>query len=126
MDILQTAQIGNIGDLSQVDAVRNAVSKSDSDSSGKIENVAKKFEGMLLHEMFKQVKEGLDALNEADDEEEGDSDTCGEQYQSLYWSQLADAVSDQGGVGFWKTIYGQIHQQVDKVESAGGLLNEDV
>jgi Rod binding domain-containing protein len=126
MDILQTAQIGNIGDLSQVDAVRNAVSKSDSDSSGKIENVAKKFEGMLLHEMFKQVQEGLEALNESDDEEESGSEACNEQYQSLYWSQLADAVSDQGGVGFWKTIYGQIHQQVDKVESAGGLLNEDV
>jgi Rod binding domain-containing protein len=122
MDILQTAQVGGIADLSQADALRNAALKTDSDSS-KLEDVAKKFEGMLLHEMFKQVQQSIDTLNEGDEDEDSN---CREQYQSLYWSQMADAISEQGGMGFWKTIYSQIRQQAGKAESAGGLIDEGV
>jgi Rod binding domain-containing protein len=126
MDILQTAQMGNIADTSQVDALQNIASKPDSDAS-KLEDVAKKFEGILLHEMFKQVQQSIETLNEGDEEDgEGSSDACGQQYQSLYWSQMADAVSEQGGLGFWKSIYGQIHRQGNKAENAGELLSENI
>jgi Rod binding domain-containing protein len=122
MDILQTAQVGNIAYISQADALRNATSKTDSNSS-KLEDVAKKFEGMLLHEMFKQVQQSIETLNEGDEDEDSNYQ---EQYQSLYWSQMADAISERGGMGFWKTIYGQIRQQADKAENAGGLIDEGV
>jgi Rod binding domain-containing protein len=122
MDILQTAQIGNIADMSQADALRNTTLKADSDTS-KLKDVAKKFEGMLLHEMFKQVQQSVETLNEDDDDEDS---SCREQYQSLYWSQMADAVSERGGIGFWKSIYGQIRQQAGKADNAGGLIDEDI
>jgi Rod binding domain-containing protein len=122
MDILQTAQIGSIADMSQADTLRDAVLKTDSDSS-KLEDVAKKFEGMLLHEMFKQVQQSIETLNEEDDDEDA---PCREQYQSLYWSQMADAISERGGMGFWKSIYSQIRQQAGKAENAGGLIDEDL
>lgn len=121
MDITETVQITNSAALTGADV---PVSKSQQESLDKQVDVARKFEGMLLHEMFKQVHEGLEAMKEEDQEEE--SDTCGEQYQSLYWSQLADVVSQEGGIGFWKTIYAQVHEDVAKTEMPGGLLNEDL
>jgi Rod binding domain-containing protein len=128
MDITETTQLGNSTALTGLDAGWDAsVSKSQQDSQGKLVDVAKKFEGMLVHEMFKQVHQGLEAMKEEEsNEEESDSDTCGEQYQSLYWSQLADVVGEQGGIGFWKTIYNQVREQVNKTEIPGGLLDEGV
>jgi len=52
--------------------------------------------------MFKQVKQSLETMKEQENDEEESPDTCDEQYQSLYWSQMADAVSEQGGIGLWK------------------------
>jgi Rod binding domain-containing protein len=125
MDITETMQIQNPALLTGPDAGRDVpVSRSQQESLDKQVDVAKKFEGMLLHEMFKQVHEGLEAMKEEEQDESESADTCGEQYQSLYWSQLADGVSQQGGIGFWKTIYAQVHEQASKTEIPGGLLNE--
>jgi Rod binding domain-containing protein len=120
MDITETIQINNAAALTGPDA---PVSRAQQESLDKQVDVAKKFEGMLLHEMFKQVHEGLEAMKEENQDEE-ESDTCGEQYQSLYWSQLADGISQQGGIGFWKTIYAQVQEQVAKPSNPGELLNE--
>jgi Rod binding domain-containing protein len=119
MDIKETMQMNTAAALTGLDM---PVSRSQQESLDKQVDVARKFEGMLLHEMFKQVHEGLEAMKEEDQDE--DSDTCGEQYQSLYWSQLADVVSQQGGIGFWKTIYAQVQDQVSKNQQPGGSLNE--
>jgi Rod binding domain-containing protein len=121
MDMTESIQMTTTAGLAGLDA---PVSRAQQQSEDKQIDVAKKFEGMLLHEMFKQVKDGLEAMKEEDQDE--DSDTCGEQFQSLYWSQMADVVSQEGGVGFWKSIYTQVHQQVGKTEIPGGLLNEDL
>jgi Rod binding domain-containing protein len=121
MDISETMPINNAAALTALDA---PVSKAQQKSEDKQVDVAKKFEGMLLHQMFKQVQEGLEAMKEDGQNEEEEPDTCGEQYQSMYWSQMADVVGQQGGVGFWKTIYAQVHEQVAKTENPGGLLNE--
>jgi Rod binding domain-containing protein len=120
MDISETMPI-NTAALAGLEA---PVSKSQQESLDKQVDVAKKFEGMLLHQMFKQVQEGLEAMKQDGQNEEEESDTCGEQYQSMYWSQLADVVGQQGGVGFWKTVYSQVHEQVTKNENPGSLLNE--
>jgi Rod binding domain-containing protein len=127
MDITETLSRGNPTALTSLAAGQDAsVSKSQQDSQDKLVDVARKFEGMLLHEMFKQVQQGLEAMKEEGSNEESESDTCGEQYQSLYWSQMADVVGQQGGVGFWKSIYTQVQDQVNKTENPGSLLSEGV
>lgn len=101
-----------------------SVSRSQQDQQ-KLADVARKFEGLLLHQMFKQAKEGLETLKEEDGEDES-SDNCQEQFQSLFWSQMADAVSRQGGIGLYKTFYTQLQQDVKNTENPGSLLNEGV
>ena len=119
MDISEAIMLKNTPALTSTGV---PVSGSKQDAENKQVDVAQKFEGMLLHEMFKQVHEGLEAMKQEEQDEE--SDTCGEQYQSLYWSQLADVVSQEGGIGFWKTIYAQVNEQAAQTENPGTILNE--
>ena len=125
MDSSEIIQPVNLTALSGLDKGTDlSVSRSQQDQE-KLIDVAKKFEGILLHEMFKQVKEGLEAMKDQNDEDES-SDSCDEQYQSLYWSQLADAVSEKGGIGLYKSFYTQMEQQVSQIENSNDSLNEGV
>lgn len=115
----------NITDSIQPVVASPVSSGSPKPDEEKLVDVARKFEGMLLHEMFKQVQKGLEAMKDTGDEDES-SDSCDEQYQSLYWSQLADAVSEKGGIGLYKSFYAQIQQQTETHNNPSGLLNEGV
>jgi len=84
----------------------------------------KKFEGVLLHQMFKQAQQNIEQMDTDEDEES--EDAGGEQIQSLYWSQMSDLVSEQGGMGLWKSIYRQIGQQMNLPADAAAGLNEGV
>ncbi|MEN6306225.1 MAG: hypothetical protein ABFD91_00590 [Anaerohalosphaeraceae bacterium] len=90
--------------------------------SEKMEEIARQFEGVLLHQMFKQAQQTIDQMDTEDDEESEDAGN--EQIQSLYWSQMADVVSEQGGMGLWKPLYQQIMQQVNPGSKPDDTFNE--
>ena len=125
MDITELVQSEKPAALTGLNAGQDLSDSKSRQDQEKMVDVAKKFEGMLVHEMFKQVKQSMETLKDEENEEES-SDTCDEQYQSLYWSQMADAVSQQGGIGLYKTFYTQIQQHGDNTGNPGGLLNEGV
>ena len=62
--------------------------------------VAHDFESVLLSQLFQVMRS---SIPESDLE-----DNSSEQIKSMYWSFLAQAVADEGGIGLWKTIYGQM------------------
>ena len=83
----------------------------------KLQEVAKKFEGLFLNEILKQMKEASAPL---EDESE---DCSAEHIKGMYWTFLADAVSERGGFGFWK----QIHKQLSELTAPSAkppVLNE--
>ena len=62
--------------------------------------VAHDFESVLLSQLFQVMRS---SIPESDLE-----DNSSEQIKSMYWSFLAQAVADEGGIGLWKTIYEQM------------------
>lgn len=124
----------NISEISQkhiplaparpADAENAKIAASSVQDSDKLEQLSKKFEGLLLHQMFKQAQQTIDQISEGGDDEESSQDAGTEQYQSLYWTQMADVVSEQGGLGLWKTIHRQLQQQAENAQSLPGRLDE--
>lgn len=74
--------------------------------SKELEETAKQFEGILLQQVFKQMKEATESL-EVNEEEEGEETGFGEQIQSMFWMFLGEQVSREGGVGLWKEMVQQ-------------------
>jgi Rod binding domain-containing protein len=87
-----------------------------------LRSTAQQFETIFLHQILKQMKETVD-YGSLDEEDES-----GEQFQSLYWSFMADNIGSQGGLGFWKTIYNDLAtaQGIDprRFPAEGGQLDE--
>jgi|GEM_PF-547507 Rod binding domain-containing protein len=103
-----------------------AISQSDRDSR-KLEDVSKKFEGLLLHQMFKQAQQTTDQISDDNGEDEESSKDAGtEQYQSLFWTEMADVVSEQGGLGLWKTMYRQFQDRASELNVPSGKLDENL
>ncbi len=124
MDISGTSQVDKFLSASQVDPRRDTKPVSQSDwKSEKLEDVAKKFEGLLLHQMFKQAQETTDQISDAGEDEE---DAGTEQYKSLFWTEMADVVSEQGGLGLWKTINQQLQDRLSGQNAASGKLDENL
>lgn len=122
MDIFALSNPGQLHDADGLADIRRTASQDS--AAQKLQDVARKFEGVLLHQMFKQAQQNIEQMDT--DEEEESEDAGGEQIQSLYWSQMSDLVSEQGGVGLWKSIYQQMAQQVDLPTDAAAGLNEGV
>ena len=117
--------LSNPGQLHDAAGLTDVCRTASQDSAAqKLQDVAKKFEGLLLHQMFKQAQQNIEQMDTDEDEES--EDAGGEQIQSLYWSQMSDLVSEQGGVGLWKSIYQQMAQQVNQPTDAAAGLNEGV
>lgn len=76
-----------------------AAADDEAGTAQQLRTVAQQFETVFLHQIVKQMKETVDHTS-LDEEDES-----GEQIQSMYWSFMADAMGQQGGLGFWKTIY---------------------
>lgn len=76
----------------------------------RLEDAAKRFEGLLMHQLLKQMKETAEQLEPEEDEESGDK-SSGEHIKSMFWTFLGDAVTQQGGVGLWEKIYDQMASQ---------------
>jgi len=88
----------------------------------RIQETAKQFEGLLLQQVFKQMKEATSSL-EVSEEEEGEESGFSEQIQSIFWMFLADHVSQEGGVGLWKQMAEQWSRQrsADHAAKPNGL-----
>lgn len=82
--------------LKSVDPI---ATRDDAKTAEQIKSVAQQFETVLLHQVIKQMKETVDYTS-LDEEDES-----GEQINSMYWSFMADAVGQEGGLGLWKSIY---------------------
>ncbi len=69
-----------------------------------LRDAARQFETVLLHQIVKQMSETVNytSLDEDDD--------TGQQIQGMYWTFMAEAMGEQGGLGFWKTIYDDLAQ----------------
>jgi Rod binding domain-containing protein len=81
------------------------------DELKKLEDTAKKFEGIFIHQIFKQMKEMTDSAQAEESEEEESDDKSGEQIEDMYCSFMADAVAREGGLGLWKQVYEQLLSQ---------------
>ena len=64
-----------------------------------LRSAARQFETILLHQIVKQMNETTDYMS-LDEEDES-----GQQILGMYGSFLAEAMGQQGGLGFWKTMY---------------------
>ncbi len=122
MDIFALSNPGQLHDADGLADIRRTASQDS--AAQKLQDVARKFAGVLLQQMFKQAQQNIEQMDT--DEEEESEDAGGEQIQSLYWSQMSDLVSEQGGVGLWKSIYQQMAQQVNLPTDAAAGLNEGV
>lgn len=87
----------------------------------RLKDVAKKFEGVFLQQLVKQMKQ---ASAELEDESE---DASSEQIKSMYWNFWADAMMEQGGFGMWKQIYKQLSELTGQAPAAAAhRLDESV
>ena len=82
--------------------------------------VARDFESIFIHQLMETMKATI-----PDEESE---DVAAGQVKSMYWSFMAQAVSDQGGLGLWKDIYKSMSNNTDasKVQQASEQLNGKV
>jgi Rod binding domain-containing protein len=101
------------------------VRRLDEDGGGetpqKLEEVARQFEGIFLHQILKQMQSATASL---EDESE---DPAGEQIKSMYWDFWAETLTQRGGVGLWKSLYRQLSRMVRDEDAAGNpQLNEQI
>ena len=79
----------------------------------KLKKVARDFESVFVHQVMSVMKDTVPA----DDEQE---DSSSEQIQGMYWSFMAQAVGDEGGIGMWKDLYSMMSRQ----QKAGSIEPE--
>ena len=91
----QAAAAGAAGPKAEEAGFRHEADTDLADEKRK--KVATDFESVFVHELLKSMAETIP-----------DSDTADQssrQIKSMYWSYMAQAVADKGGLGFWKDIY---------------------
>lgn len=125
MDITELPKLNNHAAAVRPAAAGNVkIDAKSVQETDKLEELSKKFEGLLLHQMLKQAQQTTDQINEGGQDEDSSEDAGTEQYQSLYWTQMADVVSEQGGIGLWKTMHRQLQQQAAKTNLSSEILDE--
>ncbi len=78
----------------------------------KLKKVARDFESVFVHQVMSVMKDTVQ-----DDDSE---DSSSEQIQGMYWSFMAQAVGDEGGIGLWKDLYSMMSRQ----QKAGSIEPE--
>lgn len=84
--------------LSQAGEARKAPAAGQADA---LDKSARDFEGLLTYRLLEEMKRTVP------DSELLDS-PGGEQVWDLFWSQLAQNIGDQGGMGLWKQFRQQL------------------
>jgi Rod binding domain-containing protein len=77
-----------------IDRIKN----TDTDTEAKKVQFSKDFESIFVGKLLEVMK---DSIVDWNDEKDGSA----KQVESLFWSQLGENVSDNGGLGLWKDIY---------------------
>ena len=83
----------------------------------RLEDAAKRFEGLFVQQILKQMKETAEQLEPEDDEEANDKSSS-EHIKSMFWTFLGDAVTQQGGFGLWEKIYDQMASRAEPGKTA--------
>lgn len=78
----------------------------------KLKKAARDFESVFLHQVMSVMK---DTVPNEDPE-----DSSSEQIQGMYWSFMAEAVGEEGGIGLWKDLYSTMARQ----QKAGSIEPE--
>ncbi|MBN1817612.1 MAG: hypothetical protein JW828_09630 [Sedimentisphaerales bacterium] len=77
----------------------------------KRKQTARDFESIFLQQLFSVMQQ---TIPESDRE-----DISSGQIKSMYWSFMAQAVADQGGLGLWKQVYEQMPKTGETSSSEG-------
>ena len=86
-----------------------------------LKETAKQFEGVFIQQLFNQMKQGLEQIAVEDEE------SSTEHIKNMYWTFMADVVTEQGGLGMWKQIYQQMSgQSAESPIPAESQLDEKV
>jgi len=105
---------GHTGKSAEAGGLRNGADIDFADEKRK--KVATDFESVFIHEILKQMEETIPDSDTADQ--------SSKQVKSMYWSHMAQAIADEGGLGFWKEIYGAMGPAGQ--EAAGQQHNQAV
>jgi flagellar protein FlgJ len=88
--------------------------RADAKDEKALKQAAQDFESVLLSQMLQTMRQTVDESGLLES-------SGGDQIQSLFYTQLAEHVSRQGGLGLWKQIYRQMAG-----EQAATQLKQDV
>ena len=110
----QAAAGGAAGPKAEAVGLRHDADSDFSDEKRK--KVARDFESVFVHELLKSMAETIPDSDTADQ--------SSKQIKSMYWSHMAQAIADKGGLGFWKDIYNSMAPAGP--EAAGLQHNQDV
>ena len=92
-----------------------------------LEDAARRFEGLFVHQILKQMKEATAELEPESDEEDTLGESSGEHIKSMFWTFMADVVTEQGGFGLWEKIYKQLASQADAAQTGKPMkLDEQI
>lgn len=98
-------------EMTDLEAIKNA-----SDEQKK--QLAKDFESVFLTKLFEEVRKSI--------EDSGfDDDVASDQVHGMFWSYLAQDVSNKGGFGLWQDLYEHFNT-LDGGAGSGGLVNEEL
>ncbi len=104
-------------------AAQRLRSARDASDEPELAAAARRFEGLIIHQILKQMQETTAQL-EPDEEEESEA-AGSEHLKSMFWTFLGDVVTEQGGFGLWKDIYQQmVLSGPSEPPSAGPVLDE--
>ena len=81
----------------KVDQYLNNGAKGANEISGDMEQAAKDFESVLLHQLMQEMSRTIP-------DSELTSSGVSKQIKSIFWSFLAEGVADNGGIGLWRDI----------------------
>ena len=89
-----------------------------SSSDARKMQLAKNFESLLLTKLFDQVKESIK-------ESSFDDDPASGQVHGMFWSYLAQDISDKGGFGLWQDIY-ENFKDLEGQQTTGELMDKEL
>jgi Rod binding domain-containing protein len=82
------------------------------------QELAKDFESLLLTRLLNEVKASVNASS-------FDEDAGSDQIHGMFWSFLAEDVSEKGGFGLWQEIYQNL-KDMEGGDAAGELMDKEL
>lgn len=96
-----------------------SASQDNSAEHRKLSNAAEQFEGMLLQELLKPMKQH--GIGQQEEEDDGDSSGFGDTLSSYGTEAMATAIAHSGGLGIARKIVTQVEGEKARHSTATGL-----